>query len=275
MSTPTAPFTDPTQIRPLYACPHRLGQRTGALHRAKITGADAAATIAALALTVNPGPGRLADIGCGRGTTTARLARQHPAAAVVAIDQSPALLAVLRNRLRAQDRHVALVAADFHHLPIAATSIDLAVAAFCLYHSPQPAEAAAEIARCLRPGAHLIATTKSADSYHAIDHLIAQSGLDPEAAQRPTLYETFHSGNAEREVTAAGLLVRRRIDQEHTFRYTSLTHLAEYVATCPKYQLPDELAKHPARLAVALRRRLPDTPVTTTSTVTYLVAQRP
>lgn len=226
-------------------------------------------------MAANPAPRRVADIGCGRGSTTVRLAHQHPTAAVVAVDQSPALLAVARDRLTAQNRRAALVAADFHHLPTTSASMDIAVAAFCLYHSPRPEQAAAEIARCLRPGGHLIVATKSADSYRAIDALIAGSGLDPDAEGRTSLYQTFHTGNAEHAITAAGLIVQQRVDQKHVFRFADLAHLAEYTATCPKYRLPADLTRNPDRLAAALRHRLPYTPVTTTSTVTYLVAVRP
>ena len=240
-----------------------------------MAGADAAATIAALAIAANPSPARVADIGCGRGTTTAWLASQHPAAAVVAIDLSLALLAAARDRLHAANRRAGLVAGDFHHLPLATGSLDLAVVAFCLYHSPHPGQALAEIGRSLRAGGHLIAATKSTDSYQTVDTLIADSGLDPKAAQRPSLYQTFHTGNAEQAVTAAGLLVCGRVDQEHQFRFADLDHLAEYAATCPKYRLPEEPTRDPRRLAAALRRLLPDAPTIAASTVTYLVAVRP
>jgi len=240
-----------------------------------VAGADAATTITALARNANPSPTRIVDIGCGRGTTTARLAREFPDATVAAIDQSPALLAAARDRLHREHLRAALIAADFHRLPLAGGSVDLAVAAFCLYHSPHPEHALTEISRCLRPGGHLIVTTKSADSYRAIDTRIADSGLDPDAALRPSLYQTFHRANAEQTVSAAGLLVRDRVDQQHTFRFDGLDHLADYAATCPKYQLPAELTHDPQQLTLALRERLPDTPTIATSTVTYLVAVKP
>jgi ubiquinone/menaquinone biosynthesis C-methylase UbiE len=180
------------------------------------------------------------------------LARPYPAAAIVAVDQSSALLAVTAQRLDAQNRHLDLVQADFHHLPDSVRNIDLAVAAFCLYHSPNPRLPLAEIARCLRADGSAVVTTKSSDSYHDLDTLVAATGLDADAIHRPSLYTSFHSDNAEVEIAAAGLSVRRRLDQEHTFRFTDLDHLAEYLVTCPKYQ-----------------------PITTTSTVTYLVVTRP
>jgi SAM-dependent methyltransferase len=229
----------------------------------------------ALASAANPAPNRVADIGCGRGTTTVRLARQYPIATIIAVDQSPALLAVVADRIGSQNRELRLVEADFHELPDAVCDIDIAVAAFCLYHSPHPEKALAEIARCLAPGGSLIVTTKSADSYHEIDATIAASGLDPRATGRASLYQSFHSDNAEAALAAAGLIRHTRFDELHRFRFADADHLAEYIATYPKYQLPPELTTNPAALATALRARLPSTAVTTTSTVTYFVAARP
>ena len=269
------PFTDRALIAgALYAAPDRLAQRTTALHRAKVSGADATDTIAALAADADPAPHVIIDVGCGRGTTTVRLAYQYPSAAILAVDQSPGLLTVVRDRLSAQHRRAVLVAADFHHLPLPAASVDLALAGFCLYHSPRPQHALAEIARCIRPGGWIIASTKSADSYHDIDALIVTSGLDSDAMKRPSLYETFNTGNAESVATAAGLTVQRRIDQQHVFEFTDLGHLAAYATTCPKYHLPANLTDA-ASLAAELRRRVPDAALTAASTVTYLVAQCP
>jgi hypothetical protein len=69
--------------------------------------------------------------------------------------------------------------------------------------------------------------------------------------------------------------VRRRLDQQHTFRFSDLDHVSEYLITCPKYQLSADLTSDPNALASALRNRVPDTPVMTTSTVTYLVVGQP
>jgi SAM-dependent methyltransferase len=167
------------------------------------------------------------------------------------------------------------VEADFDRLPAEVGHLDLAVAAFCLYHSPHPERAVAEIARCLLPAGCLIVTTKSAGSYHDIDVTIAASGLDPGATERPSLYQSFHTDNAEAVLAAAGLALHTRLDERHQFRFANADHLAEYVVTCPKYQLPAELTTEPAALAAALRARLPNPAVTTASTVTYLVAVRP
>lgn len=213
----------------------------------------------------------MADIGCGRGTTTLQLARRFPAARLVAADLSLPLLRAARRRLPAG---VTAVCADFHHLPFADASIDVAVAAFCLYHSPRPSLVVAELARSLAPGGRAIMVTKSVDSYHELDALVAASGLDPAAHRRPSLYASFHSGNAARTV-GRHLSVRRVVHQRHIFRFTDLAHLAGYLATTPKCQLPAEIVANPEELAATLRRRLGERTVTATSTVTYVEAVRP
>lgn len=273
MSSAT-PFTDTTLIRGrLYAGAGRLAQRTNALHRAKISGEDATATITGLA-AMTPEPAQVLDIGCGRGTTTISLARRYPGA-VTAIDQSPALLAAAYERLLVAGTTARIVCGDFHQLPIRDESADVAIASFCLYHSRHPERALAEISRCLHPGGHLIATTKSATSYSEIDGVLASSGIDPGAAERQSLYSAFHSGNAERIITAAGLTVCHRLDQRHVFEFTDFAHLAEYAITCPKYR-PRPGHRDATAMAAALQAQdQQERAVTATSTVTYLVAARP
>ncbi|MGH3980277.1 MAG: class I SAM-dependent methyltransferase [Pseudonocardiaceae bacterium] len=271
---PATPFTDPQLLAPLYATAGRLAQRTEALHAAKIRGEDATATITELAAQVAPTNPVVCDIGCGRGTTTLALAACLAPQRLIALDQSPALLDTVRNRAAQAGHTVETMCADFHQLPLPEASVDVAVAAFCLYHSPHPEQVVAAIAGRLAAGGHAVLVTKSADSYHEIDQLIADAGLDPDATSRPSLYASFHSGTAA-EITATALRVVQVVHQEHLFRFAGLDHLADYLATSPKYQLPEHLAGQTAALAGELRRRMPDEPVTATSTVTYVTAARP
>lgn len=74
------PFTDRGQVRgSLYASADRLARRTSALHRARVTGRHAGEVIRDLAEAA-PGAdiGLIADLGCGRGTTTLMLAKWMP-----------------------------------------------------------------------------------------------------------------------------------------------------------------------------------------------------
>lgn len=276
VSAPVGPFTDPGLVRgALYASADRLARRSAALRRARISGRHAGQVITDLAAdALAPGglAAQVADIGCGRGTTTRMLALRLPAAKVVAIDLSAALLAVARNRLPAASPAGA-VRADFCHLPLASGVWDVMVAAFCLYHCARPEHVIGEIARCLRPGGTAILATKSADSYRELDHLVAAAGLDPDALSRPGLYQAAHSGNLA-ALASGPLDVQQVIHHAHRFAFASLDCAAEYLATSPKYNLPAALAADPAALAAALRRRLPDGPVTATSTVSYVTAAR-
>jgi SAM-dependent methyltransferase len=260
MRNPASPFTDPGQVRgSLYASADRLARRTTALHRARISGRHAAEVIADLAAeTIVTSTPVIADIGCGRGTTTCTLTGRLPQARIIAIDLSAALLTTTttRSRLPAAVR-AGGARADFHRLPLRDGVCDLAVAAFCLYHSRSPGQVIAEIARCLAPGATAIIAVKSADSYQELDLLMAASGLAPDAADRPSLYQTAHSGNIE-QLAAASLDVRQVVHDTHAFTFPAAADLAEYLATSPKYGLPAALTSDPATLADELRRRLPD-----------------
>ena len=90
MRSAPSPFTDPVQVRGvLYASADRIAQRTGALLRARVTGRHAGDVIADLAQqAVGTNDVLVADLGCGRGTTTRMLADRLPAARVVAVDLS-------------------------------------------------------------------------------------------------------------------------------------------------------------------------------------------
>lgn len=276
MSTPASPFTDPALVRgPLYGSADRLARRSGALQRARVSGRHAGQVITDLAAgALAPGgrAARVADIGCGRGTTTRMLTQRLPAATVVAVDLSAALLAAARDRLPVASP-ARVVRADFCHLPIASGTCDVVVAAFCLYHCACPGHVIGEIARCLRPGGTAILAVKSADSYRELDRLVAAARLDPDALSRPGLYQAAHSGNLA-ALASGHLYVQQVIHHAHRFTFASLDRAAEYLATSPKYDLPAALAADPVAIAAALRRRLPDGPVTATSTVSYLTATR-
>ena len=274
MRSAPSPFTDPRQVSgPLYASADRIARRTSALHRARISGRHAAEVIADLAAeAARPLGGIVADLGCGRGTTTCLLARRLPRSKIVAVDLSPALLTVARSRVP-RPQQAAAVGADFHRLAFRDGSCDLAVAAFCLYHSPAPQRVISEIARCLAPGGTAIIAVKSADSYRELDRVVAASGLDPAALARPSLYAAAHSGNIE-DIAVGSLAVRQVMHEIHRFTFPVLADVAEYLATSPKYDLPAALAGNPAALGAALRQRLPDAPLTKTSVVTYLTASR-
>ncbi|GGN65878.1 class I SAM-dependent methyltransferase [Nocardia rhizosphaerihabitans] len=267
----STPFTDPDTVARLYADAGRTQQRTNALLTAKTSGDNATATIVDLVAHHAPKHPTVCEIGCGRGTVTLALAESLTPPRHTVVDISPAFLATVAKRAADTGFAVETVRGDFHRLPLPDSSFDVLVAAFCLYHSARPADVVARIARCLAPGGRAILATKSIDSYYEIDQLMVDTGLDPLATSRPSLYETFHSANAA-DIVATGLEVTEVIHRDHTFRFTDFDHLASYAVTVPKYELPQWLVTNPRDLAAELRRRTRDRPFTATSTVTYIAA---
>lgn len=271
------PFLAPS-LASLYGDASRLASRTSALGRAKISGRPVPDTIARLALEhAHPGlPLRtVADVGCGRGTSSRVLAERLSPRRLTAIDASGAMLAAARKRVGAPSgTETGFVQADFHRLPLGTGTYDLVVAAFCLYHSPQPGQVIAEFARVLHPHGVAVVVTKSADSYRELDTLLASAGLDPEAPNRESLYTAAHSGNVA-AIVASGLDVLHVEHEDHRFRFAGLAHVAAYVATNPKYHLAPGLRGDPTSIAEALRACLPEAPVPASSTITYVVARPP
>ncbi len=255
----------------LYAHEERTRRRSGALLSAKTEGRNISEVVVDFARSAGlPSAPVIADIGCGQGRTAVRLAHSHPAGTVLAIDASPAMTAAVQQR--AHGLNVKAITADFHALPLPSGTADLAVAIMCLYHSPTPDRVIKEMTRILKPAGTAILVTKAADSYRELADLLARSGLDPHARSRPSLYASAHNATLHDLAEAGGLTVHHVEDETHTFTFESLAHTADYLSTCPQYEIPASL-RSPEALAEALRVHVPDGPVTTTATIGYLVGR--
>ncbi|MEC4020476.1 class I SAM-dependent methyltransferase [Streptomyces sp. H27-D2] len=274
----TNPFLDPDRQGDLYGNVTRPAARSGALLRAKTAGLPVPVTIVELVATHRTATdGRLelvVDIGCGRGTGSRVLAERLKPNRLVGLDASLVLVNEARRRVGCLPGiQVAFLQGDFHQLPLPDESCALAVAAFCLYHSPHPERAIAEIARVLAPGGLAVLVTKELDSYREMDALVATAGLDPHAQQHESLYTAAHSGNlADLAKTALGVVAVEH--EEHIFTFHDLDHAAQYLVTNPKYDLAPDLYGNPRALAATLREWHPDQPVSTSSVITYVVARR-
>ncbi len=107
---------------------------------------------AALA-AARPVPGGVgADLGAGTGFLTEGLTARG--VQVIAVDQSPAMLAALQRKFPAADCRVG----DANHLPIGDGTVDYAVANMYLHHVETPPQAIREMARILKPGGRLVVT---------------------------------------------------------------------------------------------------------------------
>jgi SAM-dependent methyltransferase len=95
---------------------------------------------------------RVLDVGTGTGTVAALACSRG--AQVVAIDAEPSMADLARRQAPAADIRLATLP----HLPFAAGSFDAAVANFVLNHVGDPAAAAAELRRVVRPGGRIAVT---------------------------------------------------------------------------------------------------------------------
>jgi ArsR family transcriptional regulator len=133
----------------------------------------------------------IGDLGCGTGQLTAALA--PCVTRVIAVDQSRAMLAAARARLR-DHPNVELRHGDLEALPVADGELDAAVLLLVLPYVADPGRALLEASRSLKPGGRLLAvdlTPHARDDYRqTMGHLwqgfsseqlsawLAQAGLE-------------------------------------------------------------------------------------------------
>lgn len=89
------------------------------------------------------------DVACGTGAVTAEILRQR-GCNVVALDQSPDMLAVARTRVR--DERAQFVEGQAEHLPFGDASFDALTFTYLLRYVEDPVATLRELARVVRPG---------------------------------------------------------------------------------------------------------------------------
>jgi len=99
---------------------------------------------------------RALDLGCGTGNVLLQLARAG--AAVVAVDPSPRLVQVARERADAAGLTVDVRQGEAAAIPLDDASVDLIVSVFAVIFAPDPEAALAEMKRVLAPGGRILLT---------------------------------------------------------------------------------------------------------------------
>lgn len=119
---------------------------------------------------------RVLDIGCGPARFWVANAEKLPAGLDLTLaDQSQGMVdEALKTVAAVEDKFIAVTGkvADVCTLPFPDRSFDIVLAMHMLYHASDKDRAVAEIARVLKPGGVLIATTNGADNFKELDGLI-------------------------------------------------------------------------------------------------------
>ncbi|WP_037602348.1 class I SAM-dependent methyltransferase [Streptacidiphilus rugosus] len=180
--------------------------------------------------------GTVLDIGCGNGKFVTRLHRDRPDLHVIGTDISAGILA---------DVPRPVVVADAQALPIADASVDAVLAMHMLYHVPDIPTAISELARVLKPGGLVIASTNSDTDKQELDQLWKQAAADvlgiTEGPSRVSLSSRFSLEKAP-ELLGRGLVDIRVMELPGTIKVTDaepvVAHLASYEAWADQLGVP-------------------------------------
>lgn len=125
-------------------------------------------------------PAQVLDAGCGTGSDLGALQKDYPAAQVIGIDASAAMLARAKssvpsgglksmlNRLMPAKTGIDLVCGDFGALPLGPNSVDLVWSNLALHWHPQPDRVFAEWRRVLRVEGLLMFSNFGPDTFREL-----------------------------------------------------------------------------------------------------------
>jgi trans-aconitate 2-methyltransferase len=124
------------------------------------------------------GDERVLDAGCGSGKVTAMLLERLPRGRVVALDGSPSMIELARERLTAAGDRVEYVVADLQQpLPIEG-AVDAVLSTATFHWVPDQDALYRNLAAVLRPGGQLVAQCGAAGNIASVERALRELGYD-------------------------------------------------------------------------------------------------
>ncbi|HKP19365.1 MAG TPA: class I SAM-dependent methyltransferase [Gaiellaceae bacterium] len=205
-------LNDPALVRQEYADEQGLAARMAVQESA--SGPDPYAVVFDAVAGCNPG--RVLEVGCGRGELAARMMRELDAR-VVALDQSERMVELTR------ERGVEAIVGDVQELPFRDATFDCVVAAWMLYHVQDLNRALQEVRRVLKPAGRLVAATSSERNLAELWRLVGEIGAPADG---------FTAENAEWPLLRHFTLVQRR-DVRGTVTFPDHETARRHIAAVP------------------------------------------
>lgn len=179
---------DLARVRALFAEPRRVAE-SDFLRR------EIASRLHEKLAVVKLAPERVLDAGCGTGADLALLHKTWPAAQVLGVDLSPAMVEAARapaaggvrplnqllSRLMPAKTGVDVLCADFGNLPLGANSVDLLWSNLALHWHPQPDRVFAEWRRVLKVDGLLMFSNFGPDTFKELRTAFAAMDESPHA----------------------------------------------------------------------------------------------
>jgi ubiquinone/menaquinone biosynthesis C-methylase UbiE len=211
--------------------------RDGAFLRAKHLLAGRAFPRWALSLAPLTASARILDAGCGWGRFTWSLIDDYSIAPgnLVGADLSAGMLGTAHEEAARRRQSLHLCAADIASLPFKSDSFEGAMANHMLYHLPDIDAGVRELARVVKPGGWLLATTNS-DSVRVLLIELHQRALEllgvPFAPEGPSPF------SLENGAAALGAWFRRvrRFDFATEDRFASVDDFVQTYLTLGRYR---------------------------------------
>jgi SAM-dependent methyltransferase len=142
-----------------------------------------------------PAKARIADIGCGSGEITSRLAARYPEAELVGVDILEGSVAYARKRYSSLAPRVRFEQGDAFELTFADARFDLVVCRHMTQSVPEPQKVLAELHRICRPGGWVHVLSEDYAMIHA-----AAGALDPDRLWHEGVIAFAHATGSDAKV---------------------------------------------------------------------------